>query len=317
MGKRVCLGCANFGGFGSNPDLIGRGDSEANARKVMDQAWDLGIRWFDTADAYASGASESIIGRWMKATRKRPRLTTKTFNPMTQNGDKGLSAARIERQLLGSLERLQVRHVDLYLAHEFDAVTPVEETVDCLDRCKARGDIAAYGASNFDSEQLSAYSSSSIELLQNSYSLLDRKDEDRLFGQCAEAGVAYQAYSPLAGGWLTAKYRLAARPPARSRLAVKPDPYPGLDDEQVHDAVSQLEAEAGMRDVSAAGLALAWVLSDTRVASVVIGPRRPDHFLALQEALSLRLDDGERRRLADVFRFVPRAHQPRFLVREW
>lgn len=299
--NRVCLGCANFGGFGSNPHLVGRGDSEVDARRLLDQAWDLGIRWFDTADAYASGASEAIIGRWMKGSGKRPRLTTKTFNAMSRNGDKGLSPARIERQLHGSLARLQTTEVDLYLAHEFDAVTPVAETVDCLERCRERGYIAAYGASNFDSQQLNAYSSGSVALLQNSYSLLDRKDDGGVIDQCVEAGIAYQAYSPLAGGWLTAKYRIGKRPSSRSRLAVKPDPYPRLDDQQVHDAVRRLESEARMRGVSTAGLALAWVLSDARVASVVIGPRRPDHFVALQEALSLRLDQEERRRLADVF----------------
>ena len=120
----------------------------------MDAAWDEGIRWFDTADAYGGGRSETAIGKWIRATGNRPRLTTKTYNPMDAGEDHGLAPDRILRQIETSLERLGVDRVDLYLAHEFDPETPYAESVGAYERLVEEGTIGAYGVSNFDAAQL-------------------------------------------------------------------------------------------------------------------------------------------------------------------
>src|ERR1700716_1931718 len=116
---RLALGCGNFGGVGSAPELFGAGLDERRAFELMDAAWEMGLTHFDTADAYGGGRSETMIGRWIGARNERPLLTTKTFNPMDAGADRGLAPERIRRQLASSLERLGVDRIDLYLAHEF------------------------------------------------------------------------------------------------------------------------------------------------------------------------------------------------------
>ena len=124
---RIALGCGNFGGIGSAPEFFGQGLTQDQAFELMDAAWESGIGWFDTADAYGGGRSERAIGRWMASRGVRPRLTTKTFNPMAAGAGHGLKPDRIARQLRSSLDRLGVDRVELYLAHEFDPETPVDE----------------------------------------------------------------------------------------------------------------------------------------------------------------------------------------------
>src|SRR6266540_1395637 len=123
---RIILGCGNFGGIGSAPELFGQGESEEEAFRIMDAAWESGITAFDTADAYGGGASETAIGKWIASRGQRPFITSKTFNPMTAGADRGLARDRITRQIESSLNRLGVDHLDVYLAHAFDPETPLE-----------------------------------------------------------------------------------------------------------------------------------------------------------------------------------------------
>ena len=299
---RVALGCGNFGGIGSAPELFGKGASDEEAFRIMDAAWDLGIEWFDTADAYGGGRSEAAIGKWMERTGSRPFLTTKTFNPTEAGGDRGLAPERVLRQIGRSLERLGVESVDLYLAHSFDPDTPLEETFGVFDELLQRGWIGAYGVSNFGAGELrAAVSVGNPALLQNSYSLLDRDDEPEVLALCAASGVAYQAYSPLAGGWLTGKYRRGEPPPAGSRMTLRPDPYRDLDNERTYRGLDRLAEAAGDRGVSAAGLALAWVLAHRDVTALVVGPSRADHLDPVREALALELSWDEREEIASFF----------------
>src|SRR5258707_3029573 len=113
--SRIILGCGNFGGIGSTPELFGQGDSREEAFAIMDAAWEAGLTTFDTADAYGGGRSETAIGKWIASRGVRPTLTTKTFNPMDEGEDQGLAPARIRRQLESSLARLGVDSVELYL----------------------------------------------------------------------------------------------------------------------------------------------------------------------------------------------------------
>src|SRR6266508_4093055 len=151
---RLALGCGNFGGIGSAPELFGQGESEEEAFAIMNAAWADGITWFDTADAYGGGRSEQAIGSWIRATGNRPRLTTKTYNPMDAGADSGLAPDRILRQVESSLGRLGVDRVDLYLAHEYDPETPLAETFGAFERVLDEGTIGAYGVSNFSAAQL-------------------------------------------------------------------------------------------------------------------------------------------------------------------
>jgi len=299
---RISLGCGNFGGIGSAPDFFGQGLTGDQALELMDAAWELGITHFDTADAYGGGRSELAIGRWISARGVRPQLTTKTFNPMQAGADSGLRPERITRQLRSSLDRLGVDHVDLYLAHDFDPDVPLPESFGAFGEAQAAGMISAYGVSNFDAPQLqAALTAGKPQAIQNCYSLLTRQDEHELIALCARRAVAYLAYSPLAGGWLTGKYRRGEPFPAGSRMSQRPGPYQELTVGRTFGALDRLKAISAARGTSMAGLALGWLLAGQRVTQIVIGPGRPEHLAPVREALEHPLTDEERAAVERAF----------------
>jgi aryl-alcohol dehydrogenase-like predicted oxidoreductase len=268
----------------------------------MDAAWDAGITHFDTADAYGGGRSELAIGRWIATRGVTPTLTTKTFNPMAADGDHGLSPARVHRQLQSSLDRLGVDRVDLYLAHDHDPDVPLAETFAAFEQLRDQGRIGAYGVSNFTGPQLEAALSAGVPAaVQNGYSLLQRGDAADVLPLCAAHGLAYLVFSPLAGGWLTGKYRRGAPYPAGSRMTQRPEPYAGLTTDATFDALEALGRLAAERGTSMAATALAWLLADPRIAQVVVGPGRPEHLEPVREALAAPLSDGERAKLDEIF----------------
>jgi aryl-alcohol dehydrogenase-like predicted oxidoreductase len=290
--SRIVLGCGNFGGIGSAPEFFGQGESELEAFEIMDAAWGRGITAFDTADAYGGGRSETSVGRWIGARGRRPVLTTKTYNPMASRADHGLSRGRIERQIESSLERLGIDRVELYLAHDFDPETPLVEMVEAFESLVERGLVRAWGVSNFDADQLQAtLALGRPAVVQNSLSLLERGDERRVLPMCVEHGIAYEAFSPLAGGWLAGRYRRGEPAPAGSRMASRPEPYEHLRTDAVFSALERLAETAREREADVAALAIAWVLAQPGVTAAVVGPRRPAHLDAAIEALEL--DDVE------------------------
>ena len=311
--SRLALGCGNFGGIGSAPAFYGMGESETQAFELMDRALDAGINTFDTADAYGGGRSEAYIGRWLKAKGSRVRdhlvLGSKVFNSVGPGpNDRGLSRAHILRQVDASLSRLQTDRLDLYLIHEPDSGTPIEETLEALDVLVRQGKVLYVGASNIEAWRLARALSvsatrglSRFEWVQNSYSLLDRSGEREMFPLCAEARVGFMAFSPLAGGWLTGKYQRSRGYPEGSRMTLRPEPYRQFEREEVYDAVAALGQAASARGVEMSGLALAWVLAHPRVDSVVIGPRRAGHLDAALAALAVSLSAGEAAHLASLF----------------
>jgi aryl-alcohol dehydrogenase-like predicted oxidoreductase len=297
VSRALILGCGNIGGIGSAPELFGQGESEEEAFAIMEAAWAAGIRWFDTADAYGGGRSEAAIGKWIRATGNRPRLTTKTYNPMDIGEDHGLAPERVLRQIETSLERLEVERVDLYLAHEFDPETPYEASVGAFERLLEDGTIGAYGVSNFDGAQLEqALDVGRPSVVQNGYSLLERGNEADVIPLCRERGLDFQAFSPLGGGWLTGKYRPGDPPPEGSRMALRPGPYRHLDVARVHAAVERLR-ERGDPPT----LALAWVISSPGISAAVVGPRRPEHLEPALAARELELSPSERDEMASLF----------------
>ena len=300
---RLTLGCGNFGGIGSAPAFFGQGEDEHAAYALMDAAWNAGITRFDTADAYGGGRSETWIGRWTADRGRRPHLTTKVFHSVVGDpDDRGLARDRILRQIDGSLGRLGVDRVDTYLIHEPDPDTPLVETLGALHELLDEGKVAAIGASNVDSGWLEeALSLAPIAVVQNSYSLLDREAERDVLPLCAERGIAFTAFGPLAGGWLTGKYRRGEPAPPGSRMTLRPEPYLHLDDDAIYDGLDRLDDAARQRGVDMPTLAFAWLLSDPRVSSVVTGPRRPEHLAPAVAALDVALTESERDELASLF----------------
>ena len=304
--SRIILGCGNFGGIGSSPAFFGAGETESEAHALLDAAWSAGITTFDTADAYGGGRSETYIGSWLRAkgsaVRDRLVLTTKTFNPMEEGADSGLAAPRIRRQLESSLRRLGVEAVDLYLAHEQDPETPLEETLGAFTELQREGKLRAFGGSNVDAPWLEeALRHGRVDWVQNSYSLLERGDDDGVLEVCAREGLGYTPFSPLAGGWLTGKYRRGEPPPEGSRMTLRPGPYEHLRSDRTFDALEAFDEHARERGTSPAALALAWALSVPQVTAVVIGPRRPKQLEPALDALELELPPLERETIGALF----------------
>jgi aryl-alcohol dehydrogenase-like predicted oxidoreductase len=309
---RVVLGCGNFGGIGSKPSLFGKGTSKEDAFRLLDAAWDLGIRTLDTADAYGGGRSESYIGEWLATkgpdVRDEIVIVTKTFNPMTEAADKGLSRVRIRRQVVTSLERLGVERLPLYMAHAFDSDTPQEETLSAFDELVREGTVGAVGASNFTAEQVAeALELSALEGLtryewvQNAFSLLEQDDRETMFPLCHEHGLGFAPFGPLAGGWLTGKYRRGEAPPPGSRMTLRPEGGEGYRTAATFDALETLERDAQERGVSMAALSLAWLLHVPELTAIVVGPNDVAQLAPVIEALDVRLDPDEHARIGALF----------------
>jgi aryl-alcohol dehydrogenase-like predicted oxidoreductase len=300
----VSLGCGNFGGIGSAPAFFGQGIPEDEAFAIMDRAWANGIRWFDTGDAYGGGSSEAWIGRW-RADRAADELvvTTKVFHSTTGDpDDTGLAPDRIRRQLESSLARLGVDHVDLYLAHEPDPDTPLADTTACFEELVAEGLVGSWGLSNYDAAGIEeALGHGRPALVQNTYSLLDRVDEQAVLPLCREHGIDYVPFGPLSGGWLTGKYRRGEAYPEGSRMTQRPGPYERLATDTVFDGLERLAEEAESRGVDMATLAFAWVLSSPDVAGAVCGPNRASHLDPVLAARELDLTPAERDRIGGFF----------------
>jgi aryl-alcohol dehydrogenase-like predicted oxidoreductase len=310
--SRIVLGCGNFGGVGSAPALFGRGTSRETAFALLDRAWELGITTYDTADAYGGGRSESWLGEWLQSrgaeVRDRVVIQTKTFNPMDEGHDSGLSRRRILRQLDTSLARLGVERVALYMAHDFDPTVPQEETLLAFDHLVRSGKIGAVGASNFTGDQLAeALEISELEgmaryeWVQNSFSLLEQDDRETVFPVCREHGIGYQPFGPLAGGWLSGKYRRDEEPPAGSRMTQRPEPYLRYRANAVWTALDALRDRAALLGTSMSALALSWLLHLPEVTCVVIGPNRLEHLTDVEAARTIRLTPREHAELGGLF----------------
>ena len=309
---RVVLGCGNFGGIGSKPSLFGQGTSREEAFRLLDAAWDMGITTLDTADAYGGGRSESFIGEWLRTkgsdVRDRIVIVTKTFNPMEEGADRGLSRSRIRRQVGTSLERLGIDRLPLYMTHAWDPDVAQEETLGAFDELVREGIVGAVGASNYTAEQVAeALELSALEGLtryewvQNAFSLLEQGDRQTMFPLCHEHGLGYAPFGPLAGGWLTGKYRRGEEAPAGSRMTLRPEGGEGYRTDATFAALEAFERDAQTRGVSMAALALAWLLHVPELTAIVVGPNDVAQLTPVRDALDIRLDADEHARIGALF----------------
>jgi aryl-alcohol dehydrogenase-like predicted oxidoreductase len=306
---RVILGAGNFGGVGSDLSVVGGGESEAQASAVMDAAWERGIDCFDTASSYGGSASERFIGRWRAEQGAEGLvLTSKVFHPRFEGDDAGLARERVRRVVHDSLAVLGVDRIDFYLTHEPDPRTPLDETLGALDELRTEGAIGAFGVSNVDAAYVreclriaDERGYARIEYVQNEYSLLARESGREVLPLCMEHDLGFAAFSPLAGGWLTGKYRAGRPYPQGSRMTLRPSPYAEYVRDEVFDAVDSLGRRAEERGVPCAVLAIAWVLSHPGVTAVVVGPRSPEQLDETLPALDLELSGAECAELEGLF----------------
>lgn len=307
------MGCGNFGGIGSAPAFFGMGESEDEAFPLLDRAADLGINFLDTADAYGGGRSETTIGKWLRtkgsAVRDKLLISSKVGNAVGDDPEaRGLSRRHILRQVEASLTRLGIDHLDMYLIHEPDPATPLDETMQVLDEVVRSGKVRFIGVSNHSAaavaESLSISDSQGLHRfgwVQDSFNLIDHGQQQDLVAVCRDHGLGFTPFSPLCGGLLAGKYDLNNDYPAGSRMTLRPEPYLQYWNEATFGSIAQLAQNADELGVSTAGLSLAWLRHHPDISAPIVGPRRPDHFAPVVEALSLDLSESDWDALGRLF----------------
>jgi aryl-alcohol dehydrogenase-like predicted oxidoreductase len=302
----LTMGTMTFGGTGNFAWVGTTGVDEA--RRQVDRCLDVGINLIDTADVYSGGRSEEILGEVLRGRREQVLVATKVRMPMGAGpNDAGLSRHHIITGCEASLRRLGTDHVDLYQVHEWDGATPLEETLAALDALVQSGKVRYVGASNYagwqllkalgiaDRTGLSRFVSQQIY-----YSLQSRDAEYELIPAAVDQGLGVLVWSPLAGGLLSGRYRRDGRPPGDSRQLTEWNEPPVYDQEKLHDTVDVLIEIGAARGVSAAQVALAYLLGRPGVTSLVIGARTSEQLTDNLAAADLALTAAERDRLDKV-----------------
>jgi aryl-alcohol dehydrogenase-like predicted oxidoreductase len=306
--SELILGTMGFGGSGQ---FRGVGEIDLDgARRQIDLALDAGVNVIDTADIYSSGASEEIIGQALGTRRDRVLLATKARFAMGSGpNDAGLSRHHLIEACEASLRRLQTDHIDLYQVHEWDGQTPLEETLGALDQLLHSGKVRYVGCSNFAGWQamkalgiarqkgMPEYVSQQVYL-----SLQERSAEYENVPSAIDQGLGLLIWSPLAGGLLSGKYRRGQPPPAGSRHASEWSEPPVYNEDKLYDTIETLVEIAGARGVSAAQVALAWLLARPGITSVVVGARTDEQLADNLAAVTLELTQEEHQRLEAVSR---------------
>ncbi|GAB3601680.1 aldo/keto reductase [Microbacterium tumbae] len=302
----LALGTMTFGGQGAFSNT-GSATTD-DARHLIDIAMDHGVNLFDTANMYSDGLSEQILGEALRGRRDHAVVATKVRMSMGDGpNDSGLSRAHIIAQCEASLRRLQTDHIDLYQTHEWDGITPLEETLSAFDALIASGKVRYIGCSNYAGWQLmKALGTSSTHGYQRfvsqqiHYSLQAREAEYELLPVAVDQGVGVLVWSPLAGGLLSGKHRRGVTLSPGSRdLSTWGEP-PVRDREALYDIVEVLIEIGEERDATAAQVALAWLKGRPGISSLVIGARTPEQLVSNLAAAQLELDASERERLDSI-----------------
>ncbi len=283
--SELSLGAMTFGVNEQYPGLGGLDAEQSN--RLVARAWEAGVNLFDTADIYSHGASERLLGDALRALgvpRDQYLIASKAFGPMGHGpNDAGASRAHVLDAVKHSLQRLGVDHLDLYQIHGFDPATPIEETLRALDDLVRQGTVRYVGVSNWAAWQIAKALGISARLglarfdsLQAYYSVAGRDLERELAPMLESEGLGLLVWSPLAGGFLSGKQARGDAAPAGSRretIAIPP-----VDEVRAHDAVDAMRTIAEAHDASVAQIALAWLLHQRVVSSVIVGARRLDQL---------------------------------------
>jgi aryl-alcohol dehydrogenase-like predicted oxidoreductase len=271
------------------------------ATQCVRAALDAGITSFDTADVYANGAAESVLGEALKGERRESlEIFTKVYWPTGPKGhnDVGLSRKHIAESIDASLTRLQTDYVDLYQAHRFDTQTPLEETMQAFAQAVRQGKVLYIGVSEWTAEQLRAGHALATELgiqlisSQPQYSMLWRVIEDEVVPTSAELGVSQIVWSPVAQGVLTGKYLPGTPPPAGSRATDEKGGASMIARFMAGDVLSRVQALRPIADelgITMAQLAVAWVLANDNVAAAIVGASRPEQVLENVRSIDVTL----------------------------
>ncbi len=307
--SRICLGCMSFGE--ESPGAHDWSLDEAASRPIIEKALDLGINFFDTANAYSIGSSEEITGRALRdmANRDEVVIATKVYFPVRRGRNaRGLSRKAIMTELDASLRRLGTDYIDLYQTHRWDDRTSIEETLGALHDAVTSGKVRYIGASSMWAWQFSKalYTSeirgfSRFISMQNQYSLLQREEEREMHPLCADRGVGTIPWSPLGRGLLTRDWDETTRRSTSDPMMARR--FDEAKDRPIVERVAEVAREKG---VSMAQVALAWVLANPVVASPIVGVTKMSHLGEAVSALDVELTAGEKERLEQVY--TPRAN---------
>lgn len=279
--------------------LIFSGETPAEAaRACIDAAFDVGINFFDTANMYGRGQAEVFLGEALSGRQRDSYLlATKVYFSMSDDeGDKGLSAAQIHKQLDASLTRLKTDYVDLYQCHRYDDETSLEETMEALTQVIKAGKVRYIGFSEWPLDKIkAAMDMAGVEHFVSSqpqYSIIWRSPETELIPYCASHGISQLAYSPLTQGVLSGKYRPGETPPEASRAThhYMKDWIGNYLDVRILGAVQKLKFFAELHGMTTPQLALAWVLRKSNVASAIIGATSPEHVISNARTSELAID---------------------------
>ena len=294
----VGLGCNNFG----------RRVDAAGTKAVVDKAIEMGITCFDTADSYSQGQSEEYLGAALKPHRRNVVIATKSVSPM---GEGPYWAGASRKYLMDAvdicLRRLGTDYIDLYQMHRWDARTPIEETMRALDDMVRAGKVRYIGCSNYGAWQVAEaqWVAKSEHLMpfisaQNQYSLLERGIERELVPACNKYGVGIIPYSPLAGGFLTGKYREGEAPPEGTRLAGMGPMASRVLNERNFGTLSKLEDFAQRSGHTMTELAIGWLASQPHVGSVIAGATKPEQVVENVKAGEYKLSRDQLKEIDEM-----------------
>jgi aryl-alcohol dehydrogenase-like predicted oxidoreductase len=304
----LTLGTMTFGGRGNFAKV---GDTDlAGAKRQIDMCLDAGVNLIDTADVYSTGGSEEIVGAALEAKRDDVLVATKVRMRMGDGPNmEGLSRHHVIAGCEASLRRLRTDHIDLYQVHEWDGLTPLEETLGALQYLVDTGKVRYVGVSNYagwqlmktlgiaERDHLPRFVSQQIY-----YSLQERSAEYELIPLATDQGLGTLVWSPLAGGLLSGKHRRGQDGPAGTRQLAGWDEPPVYDEDKLYDTIEVLVEIADGHGVSAAQVALAWLLGRPTISSVVIGARTEEQLADNLKSAELTLTAEERNRLEEVSR---------------
>jgi len=307
--SEICLGTMTFGGnadAGMWKAIGGLGQGEVDG--IVGRALAAGVNFIDTADVYSYGQSERLLGQALKnlgVVRKDVVIATKVFGEMgPRPNDRGASRGHIMDSVQGSLERLQMDHIDLYQIHGHDSVTPIEETLRALDDLTRQGLVRYIGVSNWTAWRIAkALGISALrgyarfETLQAYYSIAGRDLERELAPMLTEEQLGLMVWSPLAGGLLSGKFGPGAAPEGSRRTTFN---FPPVDTERGWACVAAMREIGAAHGVSVARVALAWLLAQRHVMSIIIGAKSLDQLEDNLAATALTLTAEELARLEQV-----------------